>query len=152
VVGASRTTTLGYTHILIAVDKFSKWVEARPIASLSGETTTCFIKDIVVRYDIPNSIITNNGSNLSRGELEQYFYHMGMQLYATSTVHPRSNGQVGCMSGLILHGIFPWLEDLLHRAEGAWMEEFLGVLWSIRITPKRSTGYTPFFLAIEHKL
>ena len=29
---------------------------------------------------------------------------------------------------------------------GAWSEELLFVLWSLRTTPNRSTGYTPFFL------
>jgi hypothetical protein len=48
-VGPFKTVASGYTHILVAVDKFTKLVEARPIASLSGETATRFIKDIVVR-------------------------------------------------------------------------------------------------------
>jgi hypothetical protein len=27
----------GYTHLLVAVDKFSKWIEARPITNLRAE-------------------------------------------------------------------------------------------------------------------
>ena len=34
----------------------------------------------------------------------------------------------------------------MHRAAGAWVEELPSVLWSIRTTPNRSIGYTPFFL------
>ena len=36
--------------------------------------------------------------------------------------------------------------DLLHRAAGTWVEELPAVLWSIRTTTNRSTGFTPFFL------
>jgi hypothetical protein len=27
----------GYTHLLVAIDKFSKWVEVRPITNLRAE-------------------------------------------------------------------------------------------------------------------
>ena len=50
------------------------------------------------------------------------------------------------MNGLILQGLKPRLEEPLQRAAGAWVEELPSVLWSIRTTPNRSTGYTPFFL------
>jgi hypothetical protein len=42
--------------------------------------------------------------------------------------------------------IKPRLEARLHRAAGAWAEELPSVLWSLRTTPNRSTGLTPFFL------
>jgi hypothetical protein len=34
----------------------------------------------------------------------------------------------------------------LERAAGCWAEELPSVLWGIRTTPNRSTGFTPFFL------
>ena len=34
----------------------------------------------------------------------------------------------------------------LQRTLGCWEEELPTVLWSIRTTPNRSSGYTPFFL------
>ena len=55
-------------------------------------------------------------------------------------------GQVEQMNGLILQGLKPRLEEPSHHAAGAWVEELPAVLWSIRTTPNRSTGYTPFFL------
>jgi hypothetical protein len=64
-VGLLKTTPLGFTHLLVAVDKFTKWVEAKPIRKLDGKTALKFVKDIVVRFGIPHSIITDNGTNLS---------------------------------------------------------------------------------------
>ena len=49
-------------------------------------------------------------------------------------------------NGLILAGIKPRLIDPLERAAGCWVEELPSVLWSLRTTPNRSTGYTSFFL------
>jgi hypothetical protein len=36
----------GYTHMLVAIDKFTKWIEYNPIASLTSAKTVEFIQDI----------------------------------------------------------------------------------------------------------
>jgi hypothetical protein len=122
-VGPLKTTPLGFTHLLVAIDKFIKWVEAKPIRKLDGKTTLKFIKVIVVRFGIPHSIITDNGTNLSQGEVEQYCHHNRIRLDLASVAHPQSNGEVERTNGLIMSGIKPRLEAPLHRAAGAWAEE-----------------------------
>jgi hypothetical protein len=74
-------------HLLVAVDKFTKWVEAKPIRKLDGKTALKFVKDIVVRFGIPHSIITDNGTNLSQGEVEEYSF--GISPRSLSSVPPR---------------------------------------------------------------
>jgi hypothetical protein len=145
-VGPFKTAKCGFTHLLVAVDKFTKWVEAKPIKCLDGRTATRFVNDIVVRFGVPHSIITDNGTNFSQGELQMYCQEEGIRLDLASVAHPQSNGQVERTNGLILQGIKPRLEAPLHRAAGAWAEELPSVLWSLRTTPNRSTGFTPFFL------
>jgi hypothetical protein len=145
-VGPLKIAPSGFTHLLVAVDKFTKWVEAKPIRKLDGKTALKFIKDIVVRFGIPYSIINDNGTNLSQGEVEEYCHHNGIRLDLASVAHPQSNGQVERANGLIMSGIKPRLEAPLHRAAGAWAEELPSMLWSLRTTPNRSTGLTPSFL------
>jgi hypothetical protein len=36
-VGPFRTTPGGCKHILVAVDKFTKWIEVRPVAKVTSE-------------------------------------------------------------------------------------------------------------------
>src|SRR3954462_9974182 len=64
----------------------------------------------------------------------------------TSVAHPQSNGQAERANQEFLRGIKPRLCVPLERTPGSWEEELPAVLWSIRTTPNRSTGYTPFFL------
>ena len=52
----------GYTHLLVAIDKFSKWIEARPITKIKSEQTVQFFTDIVYRFGVPNSIIMDNST------------------------------------------------------------------------------------------
>ena len=49
-------------------------------------------------------------------------------------------------NGLILSGIKPRLIEPLERSAGCWLDELPAVLWSLRTTPNKSTGFTPFFL------
>jgi hypothetical protein len=112
----------------IAPSGFMKWVEAKPIRKLDGKTALKFIKDIVVRFGIPHSIITDNGTNLSQGEIEEYCHHNGIRLDLASVAHPQSNGQVERTNGLIMSGIKPLLAAPLRRAVGAWTEELPSVL------------------------
>jgi hypothetical protein len=52
---------------LVAIDKFSKWVEVRPITNLRAEQAVTFFTDIVYRFEVPNSIITETGPNSRAG-------------------------------------------------------------------------------------
>jgi hypothetical protein len=59
-VGPLKRTTGGFTHLLVAIDKFSKWIEACPITSIRSEQAVLFFIDIVNRFGVPNCIITDN--------------------------------------------------------------------------------------------
>ena len=37
----------GYTHLLVAINKFSKWIEARPIKNFRSEQAVLFFTDII---------------------------------------------------------------------------------------------------------
>jgi hypothetical protein len=134
------------THLLVAVDKLTKWIEAKPIKKLDGPTAVSFIKDITVRYGIPHNIITDNGTNFAKGALARFCAAKGIRLDLASVAHPQSNGQVERANGLILSGIKPRLVEPLERSVGCWIEELPVVLWSLRTTPNRLTSFTPFFL------
>ena len=60
------------THLLVAVDKFTKWIEAKPIKKLNGPTTVTFIADITTWYGVPHSIITDNDTNFAKGALARF--------------------------------------------------------------------------------
>ena len=83
------------------------------------------------------------------GELVEFCDDKGIWLDIASVAHPQANGQVERTNGLILQGIRPRLEAPLHLATGAWADELLAVIWSLRTTPNRSTSYTPFFLVYD---
>jgi hypothetical protein len=64
-VGPLKRTTGGFTHLLIAVDKFSKWIEAHPVTNVRSEQATLFFTDIIHRFEVPNYIITDNDTQFT---------------------------------------------------------------------------------------
>ncbi|KAK1613594.1 hypothetical protein QYE76_019111 [Lolium multiflorum] len=128
----------GMTHLLVMIDKFTKWIEAKPIKKLDGSTAVTFLKEIIVRFGYPHTIITDNGTNFSQGIFSRYCGEMGIRMALSSVAHPESNGQVEKANGLVLAGIRPRLVEPLERAAGCWIEELPNVLWSLRTTTNRS--------------
>ena len=64
-VGPLKKGPNGFTHLLIAVDKFTKWIEAKPITNIRSEEVVKFFLDIIYRFGVPNCIITDHGTNFT---------------------------------------------------------------------------------------
>jgi hypothetical protein len=89
----------GHVYMLVAVDKFTKWVEAAPVTTQDSTATINFIKSIIFCFGVPHSIITDNGTNFMSKE------SMGIKLKFASVAHPKTNGQVKKANRLICNGI-----------------------------------------------
>ncbi|XP_020150422.1 uncharacterized protein [Aegilops tauschii subsp. strangulata] len=87
-VGPFKTARGSMTHLLVAVDKFPKWTDARPIKKLDGLIAIRFIKDITVRYGVPHSIIADNDTNFAKGALAQYCSVSGIRLDLACVAYP----------------------------------------------------------------
>jgi hypothetical protein len=59
-VGPFKKAKGGFTHIFVAVDNFTKWIEVNHAASIAVAKAVEFIKEIMYRFGIPNNIITDN--------------------------------------------------------------------------------------------
>jgi hypothetical protein len=47
---------------------------------------------------------------------------------------------------MILQGLKPRIYNDLNKFGRRWVKELPSVVWSLRTTPSRATGFTPFFL------
>jgi hypothetical protein len=64
-VGPLRQAPGDFTHLFVAVDKFSKWIEALPIVNVHSEEAVSFFTDIIYLFGILNTIITNNDTQFT---------------------------------------------------------------------------------------
>ena len=145
-VGPFKKAPGGFTHLFVAVDKFTKWIEAKPVLKLMSAQAVSFIFDIIHRYGAPNSIITDNGTQFTGTCFLEFCEAYGIRIDWAAVAHPRANGQVERANGMVLQGLKPRIFDKLNKFVGRWIEELPAVLWSLRTTPSRATGFSPFFL------
>jgi hypothetical protein len=136
----------GYVYMLVAVNKFIKWIEAALVTNQDSTTAVNFIKSIVFCFGVPHSIITDNGTNFTSKEFKDHCESMGIKLNFASIAHTQTNGQVKKANRLICNGIKKRLVAPLEKAKHAWVDELPSVLWSLRTTPNTATQETPFFL------
>jgi hypothetical protein len=94
-----------HSYLLVAVDKLSKWIEAVPVINQEATTAVKFFESIIYRYGVPNSIITNNGTNFTSGEFQEFAKELDIKIKYASVAHPKSNGQVEKANRLIYTGL-----------------------------------------------
>lgn len=129
--------------VLVAVDYFTKWVEAEPMKSIKTADVQGFIwKNLITRFGVPQSIVFDNGPQFETPRLRSWLADQGIAAHFAAVGHPQANGQVEAFNKVISDGI----KKKLDKAGGLWADELLNVLWSVRTTIKNSTGESPFKL------
>jgi hypothetical protein len=82
--GPFRTTPRDYKHFLMALDKLTKCIEVRAVASVTS-------KEITHRFGVPNWIITDLGSAFTGADFWDLFQDNLIDVYYSSVAHPRWN-------------------------------------------------------------
>jgi hypothetical protein len=76
----------------VAVDKFTKWIDVRPVVKVMSEEVIKFIIDITHRFGVPNWIITNLGKAFTGSIFWDFCQENTIDVYYSSVTHPRCNG------------------------------------------------------------
>ena len=118
----------GFTHLLVAVDKFTKWIEAKPITNIRSEEAVKFFLNIIYRFDVPNYIITDQGSDFTGKKFLDFSEGYGIRIDWASVGHPRTNGQVKHANGMVLRGLKPRIFDPLNKYARRWVAEVPTIL------------------------
>lgn len=114
-VGPLKKAPGGHTHLLVAVDKFTKWIEAKPIMNVRSQEAVEFFLNIVYRFGIPNCIIIDNRTNFTRKKFLDFYDGYGIRVDWALVRHPRTNGQVKRANNMVLQGLKPRIFDRLKK-------------------------------------
>jgi IS30 family transposase len=145
-VGPFRTTPGNYKHILVAIDKFTKWIEVRLVAKVTSEEAAKFIGDITHRFGVPNRITTDLGTAFIGSAFRDFCEENSIYVYYSSVAHPRCNGQVERANGMVLRALNDHIYDDTSNYATRWLADLPHVIWGIRTQVSSTTGFSPFFL------
>ncbi|GJX90909.1 reverse transcriptase domain-containing protein [Tanacetum coccineum] len=129
--------------LIVAMDYFTKWIEAKPVATITGNQIKKFVWDnIVCRFGLPGEIISDNGKQFRDNPFKDWCEKLCIRQHFASVKHPQTNGLVERANRSLGEGI----KARLGARNKKWMEELSHVLWAHRTMIKSSNGDTPFSL------
>uniref|UniRef100_A0A2N9FVX8 Integrase catalytic domain-containing protein n=1 Tax=Fagus sylvatica TaxID=28930 RepID=A0A2N9FVX8_FAGSY len=129
--------------LVVAIDYFTKWVEAEPLATITEKNVKNFVwKGVICRFGIPRVLVSDNGKQFDNGPFRELCAQLNIKNHYSSPRHPQANGQVEVTNRTLLKQIKTRLEG----AKGMWVEELPSILWAYRTTVRIPTGETPFKL------
>jgi transposase InsO family protein len=131
-------------YVVVAVEYFSKWIEAKPLATITSATIQKFFwQNIVCRFGVPKAITVDNGTQFDDETFKDFCDQIGTKIHFASVRHPESNELVERENGIIMTGI---MKLIFNQPGGKWPDELIKVVWSHNTTISRSIGFTPFKL------
>ena len=97
----------------MAVDYFTKWVEAEALANIQDMDVKKFVwKNIVTRIGVPESLVSDNGLQFDNNDLD-------IKNRYSTPAYPQSNSQAEATNKVIVNR----LKKRLEGAKGGWTKE-----------------------------
>nr|GEX50760.1 reverse transcriptase domain-containing protein [Tanacetum cinerariifolium] len=116
--------------LIVAMDYFTKWIEAKAVTTITGGQVKKFVWDnIVCRFGIPIEIVSDNGKQFSDNPFKDWCDKLNITQRFASVKHPQSNGLVERANRSLGEGI----KSCLGEANKNWVEELPHVLWAHQI-------------------
>ncbi|KAA8542838.1 hypothetical protein F0562_023990 [Nyssa sinensis] len=86
--------TNGHKYILVAIDYFTKWVEAASYVTPNTKKVAQFIQtNIICRYGVPYELVSENGLHFE-WEVTEIVEEFGITRHKSSPYRPQTNGAV----------------------------------------------------------
>jgi ribonuclease HI len=140
IVGPMPTGKGNCRFLVVAVDYFTKWAEAEPLATITTEAIKIFLwKAIVCRFGISNALVTDNGTQFDCRPFQKWCSELKIRHFFSSVYHPQSNGQVEATIKTLVR----ILKKKLPKRKGGWVEYLPEVMWSYWTTTRSATSETP---------
>eukprot|EP00775_Hariotina_reticulata_P015084 gene15084-biopygen1096 len=141
---ARNVSSRGNTYVLLAVEAFSKHLEAVPIPDKEPATVAyAFLHHVLAKFAAPGMVVTDNGSEF-QGAFSKLLEDCLIDHGHTSVAHPRANGQVERAVQTLktaLRALCLDKEDVTDWDSGvAWLA------LTYRCTKHSSTGRSPYEL------
>ncbi len=121
----------GFKYLLTVVDRFTRWLEAFPLADATSATCArAFIRGWISRFGVPEVVVSDRGTSFTSRMWDDLSNLLGFKPHFTTAFHPQSNGLVERFHRTMK-------QALRARLRGStWMDELPWVLLGLRTVPK----------------
>jgi transposase InsO family protein len=143
-IGLLPTTPNGNRWILTAIDYATGWPIAEALQEATQEKIGEFIHNrIFIQFGAPKEFLTDNGTNLLSDGVKYYIDLLKSRHRLTTPYHPRTNGKVENLNGLLGRMLSKYL---MGKPTRLWDEYLPQALFAARVREHATTGSSPFYL------
>jgi hypothetical protein len=140
ITGPLTKTADGNIYIIVAIDHFSKFVEAKALTNFTAETTARFVyEQIICRYGTPQRILTDQGRNFEAKLFKEMCSLCGIDKIRTTAYHPETNGLVERMNKTLKQMLIMFVNE--HHSD--WDVFLHQVISAYNSTFQSSTKFSP---------
>ena len=131
---------------LVVVDAHSRWLEIERMTSTTSEKTIEVLQKLFARYGIPVQLVSDNGSQFTSEEFQQFLKRNGIKHITSAPYHPATNG-------LAERGVGSFKSAMKSETEVKSLNLKLArFLLAYRNTPHSTTGEPPSQLFLGRRL
>jgi hypothetical protein len=132
----------GFKYIVDLRDDLSGWLEAKMLRSATSKNVAKFLfEDVMCRFGCVLQITTDNGGEFD-GVVQALADEYNVPIARATPYHPEANG-------MIERSHRTWIGSLFIACKGnpnQWSKYFYACMWADRVTTRRTTGHTPYYL------
>jgi hypothetical protein len=136
-------------YVVVAMEYFSKWIEAKLLAMITLATVQKFSwQNVICCFGVTKAITVDNGAQFDSEAFKTFYDQIGTKIHVASVRHTESNDLVERANGIIIIGI---MKSIFKLTKGKWPDKLVKVVWNQNTVVSRSTEFTLFKLLYGDK-
>src|SRR6266545_1940755 len=147
IVGPLTETSRGNKYIVVAIDYFTKYPEARVLANANAKNVANFIyEDIISRHGCPRKILSDRGTHFNNQVIEKLLERFKIRHNLSTLYYPKTNELVERFNKTLCESLAK-----LNEERENWDQYISPTLFAYRTKINKSTQFTPFYLNYGRK-
>ena len=147
IVGPLPKTDRDNKYIVVAMDYFTKWPEAKALKEANAKEVALFIyEDIICRHGCPNKILSDRGTHFNNQVVEKLMEKFQIKHKFSTPYHPKTNGLVERFNKTLCEALAK-----LTKEDKEWDLHIGSVLFAYRNKKHSSIKIDPFYLMYGRK-
>src|SRR6266498_4303744 len=147
IVGSLTETSRGNKYIVVAIDYFTKYPEARALVNANARNVANFLyEDIICRHGCSRKIISDRGIYFNNQIIERLLERFKIRHNLSTLYHPKTNGLVERFNKTLCESLVK-----LNEKRENWDEYILPTLFAYRTKINKSTQFISFYLTYERE-
>ena len=135
---------MSYRYLLTYVDRFTRWIEAIPMSTITTEEVAeALVNGWISRFGVPLEIITDRGHQFESDLFNKLLKLCGFLRLSTTSYHPQSNGMIERQHRT--------LKQMIRCKKDDWLKSLPIVLLAMRMMYNRD-GISAAELVMGEKL